>query len=295
LIIGGILRIKGIDFHEDLLNAQREGTLVIFAGAGVSMGPPANYPSFNGLVTEIASWAGRELQENEPPERFLGRLQQDGKKVHEQVIKLLSNPDSKHKPLHENLLKLFGHQEQVRIVTTNFDSHFEFASRKIFGKVPEVFRAPALPLGNDFSGIVYLHGSVLRDPRRLILTDEDFGRAYLTEGWISRFLQAMFLQYTVLFIGYSHSDTVMHYLSRGLPPGRTKPRFALVREDENILDWRYRGIEPLTFTSEDEKDYSQLDMAIAGWMELVNQGALDIEQRIKDLVLLPPPMPCLLS
>ena len=285
------MRIKGIDFHEQLLNAQHERSLVVFAGAGVSMGPPSNYPSFNGLVEEVAIWAGKKWQEgDEPPERFLGRLVHEGKNVHEQVFRLLSDPDSKHKSLHENLLKLFVSHEQVRIVTTNFDSHFESAAESAFGRGPEIFRAPALPLGSDFTGIVYLHGSVLGDPRRLVLTDQDFGRSYLTEGWATRFLQAMFSQYTVLFVGYSHADMVMHYLSRGLPPGSTKPRFALVRADEGILDWRYRGIEPLPYSFKGENDHSQLSLAIAAWIERANRGALETEQRIKELVMGPPPL-----
>lgn len=209
--------------------------------------------------------------------------------VHEQVAKRLSDPDSKHKSIHENLLKIFGSREKVRIVTTNFDIHFESAALEVFGQLPELFRAPVLPLGNDFFGIVYLHGSVLANHRKLVLTDQDFGRAYLTEGWARRFLQAMFSEYTVLFVGYSHSDVVMQYLSRGLPPAKTKPRFALVRSDEKVIDWHYRNIEPLTYMFEGESDHSQLDVAITGWIELANRGVLDIEQRIKYLVLLPPP------
>ena len=284
------MRIKSVDFHEELLKAQREGSLVVFAGAGVSMGPPSNYPSFNGLVEEVARWAGRKWLEGEPPERFLGGLVHAKQNVHEQVVKLLSSPDSKHKPLHEDLVKLFGSQDRVRIVTTNFDSHFDSAAGNVFGQVPEVFRAPALPLGNDFSGIVYLHGSVLANPRRLVLTDEDFGRAYLTEGWARRFLQAMFSKYTVLFVGYSHQDTVMHYLSRGLPPEGTKPRFALVRSDDDSVMWQYRGIEPLPYPFEDKNDYSQLSVAVAGWVEWANRGTLDTEQQIRDLVAGPPPL-----
>ena len=284
------MKIKSIDFHEQLLNAQREKSLVVFAGAGVSMGPPSNYPSFDGLVEEVAKWAGKKRPEREPPERFLGRLADEKQNVHKQVVTLLSSPDSEHKPLHEDLLKLFGSPEQVRIVTTNFDSHFDSAAVKAFGHVPEVFRAPALPLGSDFSGIVYLHGNVLGDPRRLVLTDQDFGRAYLTEGWATRFLQAMFLQYTVLFVGYSHDDTVMHYLSRGLPPDDTKPRFALIRADKDSVEWQYRGIEPLPYSYEGENDHSQLSLAIAGWVERTNWGALDTERRIKDLVAGPPPL-----
>jgi hypothetical protein len=97
------LQIKNIDFHEQLLNAQREKSLVVFAGAGVSIGPPSNYPSFDGLVEEIAIWADKKCPEGGPPERFLGRLVHEKQNVHEQVVNLLSSPDSEHNPLHEDL------------------------------------------------------------------------------------------------------------------------------------------------------------------------------------------------
>ena len=44
------MRIKEVDFDERLLNAQHNDSLVMFAGAGVSMGPPSNYPDFNDLT-----------------------------------------------------------------------------------------------------------------------------------------------------------------------------------------------------------------------------------------------------
>lgn len=285
------MKIKGVDFSEHLLNAQREGSLVVFAGAGVSMGTPSNYPNFKGLAKDIAKWAGVEWPEEEPIEYFLGRLVHKKIKVHERVAALLSLPESKPKELHKNLLKIFGSPDQIRIVTTNFDSHFETAAAEVLDKIPEIFKSPALPLGHDFCGLVYLHGSVQDNPKRLILTDQDFGRAYLTEGWATRFLRSLFSSFTVLFIGYSHDDIVMHYLSRGLPPDNTKPRFALVCAVDDLNKWKYRGIEPLAYPFEDEGDHSGLDEAVAGWVDRSHWGALETEQRIKQLVEGPPPPP----
>ena len=76
---------------------------------------------------------------------------------------------------------------------------FEQASKDVLDSIPEVFRAPALPLGNDFNGIVHVHGAVSH-PGGMVLTDKDFGRAYLTEGWARRFLVALFRHFTVLFV-----------------------------------------------------------------------------------------------
>lgn len=48
---------RDVDLPQALVAAQREGRLVIFAGAGVSMGPPANLPSFEDLAVQIAGGA----------------------------------------------------------------------------------------------------------------------------------------------------------------------------------------------------------------------------------------------
>ena len=40
------MRCGQIDFPDELLHAIRDGRFVVFAGAGVSMGDPANLPSF---------------------------------------------------------------------------------------------------------------------------------------------------------------------------------------------------------------------------------------------------------
>ncbi|OHE23008.1 MAG: hypothetical protein A2X92_09745 [Syntrophus sp. GWC2_56_31] len=285
--------IDGVDFdgrlikalHKQSLNARHEQPLVVFAGAGVSIGPPSNYPDFKGLTLEIAKWSGYEWDsKNEAIDRFLGRLDQNGIKIHQQVAERLSSPVSRPTALHENILKLFGRWDHIRIVTTNFDAHFETAAVTIYGQKPIVFRAPALPLGNDFAGIVCLHGSVRDDPKRLILTDRDFGRTYLTEGWATRFLLSLFGRYTVLFVGYSHDDIVMHYLSRGLPPDKNGLRFALVRADDDLQKWDNLGIKALSFPFEGRDDYIGLDKAFAGFVAHANRGILEIEQRIKTLV-----------
>ena len=75
-------------------------------------------------------------------------------------------------------------------VTTNFDKCFENATGAL-GCKASVFVSPALPLGGDIDGIVHLHG-VFDDSRSMILTAEDYGRAYVSNGWALRFLVDLF-------------------------------------------------------------------------------------------------------
>ena len=207
---------------------------MIFAGAGVSISPPASLPSFAALAAAIGSGSNLQKVEHEPEDRYLGRLKKAGVHVHDAAAGVLVNEATKPTELHRYLLKLFSAGDRVRLVTTNFDTHFSTMAAELYGDEIETFYASALPLGDQFSGLVYLHGSVEKDPKRCVLTDEDFGSAYLTKAWASRFLAAMFSEYVVLFVGYSHNDTVMSYLARGLPPVKQRARFAFSQVTTNL-------------------------------------------------------------
>ena len=81
----------------------------------------------------------------------------------------------------------------------------------------------------------------------MVLTHRDFGKAYLTEadGWARRFLVDLFANQTVLFVGYSHSDIIMTYLTPSLPPYEGQRRFALIGDRRDGSDW---ASNPLYFT-----------------------------------------------
>lgn len=285
------MKIANIDFPKPLLNALRDGKLVVFAGAGVSMGEPASLPSFKDLANKIAEGTGKTLQDREPIDRFLGRLQHDRVKVHALAEENLSLPGLQATDLHRNLLRLYSTAEQVRVVTTNFDLLFEQAAKDVFtNSQPEVFRAPALPLGHQFNGIVHLHGAVSH-PDEMIITDADFGRAYLTEGWARRFLIELFRSFTVLFIGYSHDDTIMNYLARALPTGEVPPRFVLTGEtDDNADRWHVLGIESIRYPQLGEHDYSTLYEGVHHIAEHVRRNVLDWQREIAAIAEKPPPL-----
>ena len=267
------MKICGIEFPKPLLAALRNGKMVVFAGAGVSIGEPASLPGFNDLTTAIATDTGATPLDGEQDDRFLGRLKHKGVDVHKRAADHLSTSDSEPAALHFDLLKLYSTPQAVRIVTTNFDTLFEQASEEVFDSQPEIFKAPALPLGSEFNGIVHVHGSTER-PNDMVLTDSDFGRAYLTEGWARRFLLDLFRSYTVLFVGYSHNDTVMNYLARALPVSETGRRFALT-EESRVRNWQLLEIEPIVYPKPSDGDHSALYRGIACLSEYARRGILD--------------------
>ncbi|WP_286240955.1 DUF4020 domain-containing protein [Neptuniibacter halophilus] len=270
---------SGVQFPKQLTDAIDSRQVVVFAGAGVSMGEPANLGSFWELACDIAKNTGespRLLGTNgdgkefwEALDQFLGRLPLEKGTLNARAVKSLKTGTA-HTALHASIVRLFGKPEQVRIVTTNFDLLFEAACEAKWDESPKIYTAPALPLGSSFSGIVHVHGAV-DDLDSIVLTDSDFGRAYLTEGWARRFLVDLFESYTVLFVGYSHDDTVLQYLARALPDKAKDKRFALVGNDESPEKWELLGIVPLTYTKPDSKDYSNLYAAAEGLADYANR------------------------
>ena len=287
------MRIAGVDFPEPVLTALREGRLVVFAGAGVSRGDPANLPNFRELATQVAEGTGQKLGDDEDVDMFLGRIAQSGADVHSRTADILSKDDLKATALHYQLLRCFQSHQSVRIITTNFDLLFEQAAGKESSLPLEVFRSPALPLGSDFDGIVHLHGSVIQ-PNQMTLTDADFGRAYLTDRWSSRFLVEVFRTFTVLFVGYSHDDTVMNYLGRALADAdgvltQSPSRFILAPDQAADERWERLGISPIPYENPDGR-HTGLVKGVTGLADHMQRGLLDWRRTIGDIARGLPPL-----
>jgi len=278
-------RLGSLDFDDRILDAIKDSKLVVFAGAGVSMGPPSNLDNFRQLAEKVARNTG--LTPDVPLDRFLGVLQHRGVAVHQRAVDLLSPEGSAPNDLHRDLIRLFGAADRIKLVTTNFDLHFETAAKEIYGSSPVVYRAPALPLGYSFHGIVHVHGA-LPHASSVVLTDADFGRAYLTEGWARRFLLDVFRTHSVLFVGYSHDDVVMNYLARALPADGSAGRYALT---EAVGNWKLLGIQPIRFIKgEGAEAFRELYQGVAKLAERGARGTLDWQSRMLELVGRAPPV-----
>ena len=258
---------------------------MVFAGAGVSKGPPANLPLFEELAEAISEGTRDDIRTGEAIDQFLGRLDsENGTKVNEIAARVLTESDPQPTELHKDLLRLFkGDLGSIRLVTTNFDLLFELAAEEISATSPICFRASALPRGDEFAGIVHVHGDVTVIPD-MVLTDADFGKAYLVGGWARRFLVALFQTSPVLFVGYSHSDVIMEYLARAIPVTPEVPRFILT-DDGDTSKWSRLGIQPIMFPS---GNFDAQNDGIAKLATAVNRGAADWRDWIRNAVNAPP-------
>lgn len=269
-----------VEIPQPVVDAHADGDLVFFVGAGASMGPPSKLPSFEGLAKAMAVKAAVRFSKEGGLDSFLGSLP-EGFDTRRHVRDEIMSGDPKFNPTHTAIAQLAATSGKFRVVTTNFDLHLETAAAAAGVSPVDVWHSPALPIGSDYAGLVYLHGSVRRPPEELIVTDRDFGRAYITEAWATRFLLPMFDKRTVVFVGYSHEDTIMRYLALGLPSNTRRYAFT---NDADDPKWEHLEITAIPYTLRGENDHSNLEDALTTWAQRARMGALEHDARVREII-----------
>ena len=276
------MRVGSVELPGELVEAHVDGRLVLFVGAGASIAAPTCLPNYTELSKQVAEQSESPVcgTSFDRPDMVLSRLKSAGVDVNARVHSLISEPQDRHAPtpnkLHEAIASLATASPPVRIVTTNYDRCLS----KCLQDVDE-YEAHALPEQDEFTGLVYLHGSVRQPPERLIVTGEDLGRHYLANHGAARFLELMFRNLSVLFIGYSLNDTLMDYLIRG----QTSDQIYVLTDKPQAPRWRELGTIPVGYESHDK-----LPGIVQDWADLSRMSMLDHQQRVRRIVSGSPPL-----
>lgn len=285
------------DIPEELLKYQEEGRVVFFCGAGISR--DAGIPLFKGLLDKTAEAINHSLTDEEKKLRRNGqydqlyfRLEQsNGDRIHvrrESINYLRPAEPIKESAIskHSSLLKLAkGRDGMSRLVTTNYDSLFDNAQEHLGVAIP-YYAAPLLPVAKEYKwdGIVYLHGKLENNPsdanlESLVISSGDFGQAYLTERWASRFVTDLFRDYVVCFVGYSVNDVILKYFvdsitaernhSHRTPEKKPLPIYAFsgVNDGDGESDsreWELKGITSIPYPIVG-RSHKELTDVLAAW------------------------------
>ncbi len=299
---------NGLNIPDELLEARDQGNVVFLCGAGVSY--PSGMPDFLELAKYVIEEQGApqdaqsrkmlSMWDNEDiPEDARPPLDQIFNLLHQEYpagdIDYLITKRLKTKPrtcvsTHETILRLSkGADGKPQIVTTNFDLLFERAAdRKLKTYVP-----PTLPdlARQPLNGLVYLHGRINSRIKRgegrqgFVVSSSDFGRAYLAEGWATRFIRDLLNQYTVILLGYSANDPPVRYLLQGLDTQRRGSRvklFAFDRGTKEEVQLRWRDIGVHQALAYPGNDHSALWDTLSAWADRADDP-LAWRQQIVDL------------
>jgi hypothetical protein len=285
---------------EDLKSAIEEGRCVAFVGAGFA--GAANLPTWESLLTTLAQRSGIDARVRQ---YIRNRLQARRADCNEEAAQLLQDqlgretfisglkeqlcgktpPDA----MQRRLLLLKGIPLRA-ILTTNFDDLLE-------GKTPsaEAFR---LALHSEHGAqrslytnyrrlsslrgpiVIKLHGD-LDLPESVVFSRLDYRkRLYASPAYLG-FLRAVFLNYTLLYLGFSFTDAYLNELRSEalaiLGSDYYRPTAYAVANDVPQFTRRHfksvEGIEILSYDSTDG-DHSGFD----GWLQAIHQATNPVVQ-----------------
>lgn len=301
---------NGPEVPDRLVESHEDGKVVFFCGAGISY--PAGLPGFEGLTQRLFEDLGENLNSTEKAafkeKRFdvainlLETRLNSRPMVREKIQTILTPPDLEN-PVstntHKSILTLGKSKDNsLRVVTTNFD--------RIFLEVAPyltVYAAPLLPIPKKsrWNGLVHLHGLLPKDNdptalNNLVVSSGDFGLAYLTERWASRFVSELFRNYVVCFVGYSLGDPVLRYMLDALAADRILGEdsddvfafapFSEGREDEEKRDWQAKGVVPILYCEAGSHDL--LHKTLFEWAGLYRDGMTGKRAIIVHEAVMPP-------
>lgn len=178
--------------------------------------------------------------------------------------------------LYKDIYKLRG-----LFLTTNADTHFDW----LFREPNRLFRLVDFDASSvDKTNLYHIHGSI-RDKDSLVFTVSEYLSRYNNPGF-REFLDRIFREYTVLFLGYGVSEfEIMDFiLQRNPRPSksdgrREAPRHYILspfyRGEDNILAYEqtyYRdiGINVLGY-EKDTNGYRQLINVVSAWNKEINE------------------------
>ena len=195
---------------EAIKEAKDANKLVVFIGAGVSAN--SGLPSWTNLVKVFAKKLGIDSDLNSDdflriPQYFYNeRGQLEYFKVIEQVFNGRYTPNL----IHSKLLAL----NPKHIITTNYDYLIEEALEAHYLFYDKVAEDRDLPYASSNNLYIKMHGDLLK--KNIVLKEDDYLNYSNDFKLIENYIESIFINHTVLFIGYSMQDYDLKLLIKRL-------------------------------------------------------------------------------
>ena len=286
-------RADGPIIPDTLLEQCDQGRVVFLCGAGVSM--RSGLPSFIELTQHVIeqfdpdkgspvtksfklSEDGKLDPSSETLDTIFGLLYHEygQEDVHEIVAEHLHKlTPCRQSRAHDIVARISSDSKgRPQIVTTNFDRLFDRHP-----KVKNKFLPPAFPdiaLDMPIRGVTYMHGRLKKPGKRrhrYILSNSDFGQAYLSEGWATKFVKALLEKYTVVLLGYQAKDPPVRYLLQGLNLGRGDSinLYAFDEGSHKEVEDNWRGLGVTTIAYKHSMKHQVLWDTLESWADRADQ------------------------
>ncbi|MBF0404562.1 SIR2 family protein [Candidatus Magnetominusculus xianensis] len=272
---------------KEIKESVNNGTLAVFIGAGVSsiVGCERWDQLANSLVKKCYDKGFINFKESEE----LSKIQDHKKTI--SICYHIMNGSNKIDIFYDIMKNSLKEDEDIAIpniyddiyklrglfITTNADTHFD----RLFNTPNILYQRQNFKYNKiDQTNLYHIHGSI-RETDSLIFTVASYMERY-NDSDFGTFLQRIFREYTVLFIGYGLGEfEILDFLLRKDKNNKIKspPRhfmlYPLYTGQENILKYMQSYYSDLRINicayAIDKKGYRQLEDVIKHWNKEINQ------------------------
>jgi hypothetical protein len=247
---------------DDLVAALKNGTAILFAGAGLSVGLGA--PTFAGLVAKMADDLGYDPSIFSANGASAWTLAEYYKLTKGTIGPLRSWMDKAWNAPEDAIMNSKPHELISKlgfesIYTTNYDSNIE-RSLTLHGiEFSKIANVRDFKTARNVLHVIKLHGD-FDDDNSIVLAESDYFSRLNFDSPLDVRLRSDAIGKTILFVGYSLNDFNVRYLLFKLwqtwqhshyPKDRPKSYIFLARPDAiNEAVLRNWGVEPITAESD---------------------------------------------
>lgn len=240
----------------EIQKAIKNNTLVVFAGSGLST--KFKLPTWKKLTEEvILDINNNRFNELIPPlksELFtplevLDKIQNEHSRVRSYIKENFKTDKNHDFSLHKKILEVTG-----AVITTNFDNAFEEASSNTISptKYTSNFNLSEINKPNK-PYIFKLHGCYT-EPDNCIIFSDDYKKIYEGNTSTKEKLQSIFLDKTILFVGFGFNDPDINFIFSSLDAlfENHNHHFILTKEKEDFKEYKF--LKPISI-----QDYNEID------------------------------------
>lgn len=198
------------DTHIDhIIEAARANKLILFVGAGISK--DSGYPLWGEVIKSFGDDLygeenNYELDYLKIPQYYYNTF---GKiRYEEKILESFNEHNARPNPIHKQIDRI----APKHIITTNYDTLLEDQLNSGILKYEVIKKDSDVPNSKLGNYIIKMHGDI--NERNFVLKEDDYYNYNNDFPVISQLIQSLIVNNTLLFIGYSLSDTTFNSIYR---------------------------------------------------------------------------------
>ncbi|WP_254526792.1 MULTISPECIES: SIR2 family protein [unclassified Sphingobacterium] len=285
-----------MNIPSQIQNAISKNKLVIFAGSGLSA--KFALPSWKDLVKNVINEIdNKTFSDLIPvlesgllkPIEVLDKIQGEHKIVRSYIQKNFNIDIQENLTLHKKILNLTG-----SIITTNYDNAFEQASLNsiIPAKSTSDFNISNISQ-SEKPYIFKIHGCYT-EPDNCLIFSKDYLKIYDSDSSIKEKLKAIFIDKTIIFVGFSFNDPDINYIFSNLDNvfQNNNRHFVLTKDEHEFEKYKYLTAIPIMDYDNDIDSFFDKCLEIKNQQKNspINKLSSEIVKKPKIALLRPEPL-----